>query len=450
MDKSIPIIVVGAGAFGLSTALHLLNAHYSNILVVDKAEDVPSRFSAASDLNKIVRADYEDVFYTKLALVRHPFPNPGPPSKLTALQEAFEGWKTPLFGPYYHQTGYIVATSGSAPPKAVEVLEKSLSSVQSRPEFDNEIDLLRSADDFRKFVWQFSGLMSGFKGYHNRLAGYGHSGNTLKAVHRHCAARGVRFLLGDAGNVTDLLYDASGRCTGVRTSDGTEHAAAKTVCALGAYGASLVPGLAKFTVARCWSVAHVQLTEDETDFLRGIPVTNIRDLGFFFEPDPATRLLKLCPLGAGFTNTVNGTSTPTEFPSARSQDFIPPDDEHKLRTLLRETLPWLADRPFVDRKFCWFSDTQDSEYCIDFVPGTSRSLVVLSGDSGHGFKMMPVFGKWVRKLLETGRQDLPRWQWRTTSGENDDWGNSVSWRVGTVREMKDLIAENEAASKARL
>ncbi|KAF4873993.1 L-saccharopine oxidase [Colletotrichum siamense] len=343
MDKSIPIIIVGAGAFGLSTALHLLNAHYSNILVVDKAEDVPSRFSAASDLNKIVRADYEDVFYTKLAL------------------EAFEGWKTPLFGPYYHQTGYIVATSGSAPPKAVEVLEKSLSSVQSRPEFDNEIDLLRSADDFRKFLWQFSGLMSGFKGYHNRLAGYGHSGNTLKAVHRHCAARGVRFLLGDAGNVTDLLYDASGRCTGVRTSDGTEHAAAKTVCALGAYGASLVPGLAKFTVARCWSVAHVQLTEDETDFLRGIPVTNVRDLGFFFEPDPATRLLKLCPLGAGFTNTVNGTSTPTEFPSARSQDFIPPDDEHKLRTLLRETLPWLADRPFVDRKFCWFSDTQDSE-----------------------------------------------------------------------------------------
>lgn len=292
--------------------------------------------------------------------------------------------------------------------------------------------------------------MSGFKGYHNRLAGYGHSGNTLKAVHRHCAARGVRFLLGDAGNVTDLLYDASGRCTGVRTADGTEHAAAKTVCALGAYGASLIPGLAKFTVARCWSVAHVQLTEDETDFLRGIPVTNVRDLGFFFEPDPATRLLKLCPLGAGFTNTVNGTSTPTEFLSARFQDFIPPDDEHKLRTLLRETLPWLADRPFVDRKFCWFSDTQDSEYCIDFVPGTSRSLVVLSGDSGHGFKMMPVFGKWVRKLLETGRQDLPRWQWRTPSGENDDWGNSVSWRVGTVREMKDLIAENEAASKARL
>ncbi|KAF6819170.1 sarcosine oxidase [Colletotrichum sojae] len=433
MDKSSPIIIIGAGAFGLSTALHLVEFGYTNITVFDRDQVVPSRFSAAYDLNKIIRAEYEDDFYTKLVL------------------EALEGWKTPLFGPYYHQTGYIVATSGKAPRKAVETAHRSLASVQSKPEFANEINILRSKEDFRKFVWQFSGPLSGFEGYHNRLAGYGHSGNALKAVYEHCAARGVRFLLGDqAGKVTELVYDASGRCTGVRTANGLEHSATKTVCALGAHGASLIPELADFTVARCWSVAHVQLTQHETDFLRGIPVTNIRDLGFFFEPDPATRLFKLCPLGAGFTNTVNGTSTPTEFPSAASHDFIPPEDEQKLRTLLRETLPWMADRPFVDRKFCWFSDTKDSEYCIDFVPGTSNSVVVLSGDSGHGFKMMPVFGKWVKNLLETGRQELPRWQWKPATGKDVNWGNSVSWRIGTTREMRDLIAESKAATKARL
>ncbi|KAF9880962.1 sarcosine oxidase [Colletotrichum karsti] len=433
MDKSSPIAIIGAGVFGLSTALHLVESGYTDITVFERDENVPSRFSAAFDLNKIIRAEYEDDFYTKLVL------------------EALEGWKTPLFGPYYHQTGYIVATSGKAPQKAVETMQKSLSSVQSKPEFADEIDILRNKDDFKKFVWQFSGPLNGFKGYHNRLAGYGHSGNALKGVYQHCAARGVRFLLGErAGKVAKLVYDASGRCTGVQTADGIKHAAAKTVCALGAYGASLIPGLANFTVARCWSVAHVQLTEEEADFLRGIPVTNVRDLGFFFEPDPATRLFKLCPLGAGFTNTVNGTSTPTEFPSAAAQDFIPPEDERKLRTLLRETLPWMADRPFVDRKFCWFSDTKDSEYCIDFVPGTSNSVVVLGGDSGHGFKMMPVFGKWVKQLLETSKQELPRWQWRTPKNKDDNWGDAVSWRVGTVREMKDLIAENEAAPKARL
>lgn len=176
----------------------------------------------------------------------------------------------------------------------------------------------------------------------------------------------------------------------------------------------------------------------------------MRDLGFFFEPDPATRLFKLCPLGAGFTNTRNGTSLPPDQPPAELQDFIPVEDEKKLRQLLRETIPWMADRPFVDRRLCWFSDTQDSEYCIDFVPGTENSLVVLSGDSGHGFKMMPTFGKWVLGLVDKGKQELKRWQFKTLSGSNTDWGNAVSWRVGAERELKELMEERTKLIPARL
>lgn len=70
MDKQdSPIAIVGAGAWGLSTALHLANAGYTNITVYERAEKIPSPYSAAWDLNKIVRAEYEDDFYTKLALV---------------------------------------------------------------------------------------------------------------------------------------------------------------------------------------------------------------------------------------------------------------------------------------------------------------------------------------------------------------------------------------------
>ena len=385
-------------------------------------------------------------------------------------QEAIEGWKTPLFGSYYHQTGYVVAATGRAPQKAIDHLEKALSTIESDPKFAPGIRRLDRSKDFREYTWQYSGPLNGFRGYYNRLAGYAHSSDALLGIWKYCASKGVKFVQGEkAGKVGELVYSHANssstsihkepggvsamdcKCTGVKTADGKFHAADVTICALGAQGASLLPGLGNFTTARCWSVAHVQLSEDEVSFLRGIPTTNVRDLGFFFEPDPKTRLFKLCPLGTGYTNTgKDGVSLPPAGEIPPPQDFIPREDEQKLRQLLRETFPWMADRPFVEKKLCWFSDTVDSEFCIDFVPNTSGSVVALSGDSGHGFKMMPVFGKWVVQLLDDGQQALPRWQWRMSDLRGEDWGKAISWRIGEGRELSDLIKENDKLKQARL
>jgi saccharopine dehydrogenase-like NADP-dependent oxidoreductase len=69
-SKPLPsILILGAGCFGLATAHHLASRGYSNITVLDKDSEVPSRFSAANDLNKVIRAEYADPFYTDLALV---------------------------------------------------------------------------------------------------------------------------------------------------------------------------------------------------------------------------------------------------------------------------------------------------------------------------------------------------------------------------------------------
>ena len=110
----------------------------------------------------------------------------------------------------------------------------------------------------------------------------------------------------------------------------------------------------------------------------------------------------------------------------------------------------MADRPFVDHKLCWFADTSDSEYCIDYVPDTDRSIICLSGDSGHGFKMMPIFGRWVVELVQKGEQPLPRWQWRIEDKRGQDWGKTVSWRIGQGAELKKLIKAKEKLTRARL
>ena len=72
VSKEDPIIIVGGGAFGLSTAFHLTQRGYTNVSVFEKDNHIPPRYSAANDLNKIVRAEYEDPFYTDLAIVRQP------------------------------------------------------------------------------------------------------------------------------------------------------------------------------------------------------------------------------------------------------------------------------------------------------------------------------------------------------------------------------------------
>lgn len=73
ISKSAPIAIIGAGVFGLSTALQLASDGYTNITVYEKDEQIPPRSSAGYDLNKIVRAEYEDPWYTELTIVRFPF-----------------------------------------------------------------------------------------------------------------------------------------------------------------------------------------------------------------------------------------------------------------------------------------------------------------------------------------------------------------------------------------
>jgi len=60
--KSAPVIIIEGIAWGFSTALHMSQAGYSDIAVLERGGQIPFRYSAAWDLNKVVRAEYEDLF----------------------------------------------------------------------------------------------------------------------------------------------------------------------------------------------------------------------------------------------------------------------------------------------------------------------------------------------------------------------------------------------------
>ncbi|KAK3329238.1 FAD dependent oxidoreductase [Apodospora peruviana] len=373
LTKDSSILIVGGGIFGLSTAYHRAKAGYTKITMLEKGDAIPSPLSAGNDLNKIVRAEYEDPFYAELAL--------------SAIEEL---GSNPLFAPHYSQVGYLLGNSAAAPEKSKRSLAKSMASIERHPAFATQITAINSRDDVHAVASALDGPMDEWTGYFNRLAGYARAADALRSVYAAVKEMGVDVKLGRTAIIGQQI------------------------------------------TAKSWLITHIQLTPEEAAQLEGIPVTYSRDLGFFFEPDRKTGLLKISPSGAGFTNhQENGFSVPSE-----RNDFIPPGEEEAVRKILREHLPRFADRPLVNSKICWCADTADSEYIIDFVPGRLpwKDLAVATGDSGHAFKMFPVAG--VMDLLEKGKQDVERWKWK--EGSNAATAE-VSWREGTTRDLSELV-----------
>lgn len=72
---------------------------------------------------------------------------------------------------------------------------------------------------------------------------------------------------------------------------------------------------------------------------------------------------------------------------------IPREMVANLRTALRGVYPELAELPFVGTRMCWYCDTPDSNWLIDYHP-EHPGLVFATGGSGHGYKVglfAPIF-----------------------------------------------------------
>jgi sarcosine oxidase/L-pipecolate oxidase len=90
--QDLDYLILGAGCFGASSALYIKRTWPSaNVTLVDRTE-FTCPLAAAHDLNKIIRAEYEDPVYMELAI------------------EAQSLWRTdPILKPYYHETGILFA-----------------------------------------------------------------------------------------------------------------------------------------------------------------------------------------------------------------------------------------------------------------------------------------------------------------------------------------------------
>jgi len=404
------IVIIGAGTFGLSTALHLLRNGQKNVTLIDPYA-VPSPLSAGNDVNKILQTSSDSDFYAKLGM------------------EALSAWRSdPVFSPALHETGIIYAALN----------EKERASIDHRYEYlkrrGDNVKRLNNPQDYAAVINGTSpagGQYQGWYGYvQENNCGWTFARLALENCARECVKLGANFVV-DAAE--EIIYDSSGRCCGVRTYSGTIFPADKTVICAGACSHKLL-NFGNQLLAKCWTVGHIKLSEEEARALKNMPVVLNLDFGFIFEPDENNEL-KFCNEFPGYTNFVGKDSVPL------FKDAIPEEAEKQMRAFLRQVFPQFAERDFCVAKICWCTDTPDRHFLFSKHP-EHAGLILGTGDSGQGFKYMPIVGKYIAEIIMNGAINLDEekqkfWRWRPESGKERDL-KSLQGRSGGNNKIKDL------------
>ncbi|KAF8270485.1 FAD dependent oxidoreductase [Lactarius quietus] len=353
VSKSEAIIIVGAGCFGISTAYHLLQRGYTDVTILDRSEKLPAPDAASTDINKIVRTSYSDVFYTQLA------------------HDAIQEWKkSDDWGDCYRECGVLVL--GSAFDSALYSSKAYAfdDSASTRTVQFSSGSAMRAAL-FRADV-ETGAAFDRAPGYVNFDSGWAHAARGVEKLTARVIALGGRVVCGTA--VTGLVREEGQTTTGVRLADGSSLPASMVVLASGSWTASTFRelDLREKCLSTGQSVVTIQLTPDEA--------ARYRDAPSYTDERPV--------------------STPRTISSHGDDGLrVPQSALRHLRSSLRDVYPELAEKPFAATRLCWYTDSPDGDWMIGYYPSDSGLLLATSGSS-HAYKFLPVVGHIVVDAIE--------------------------------------------------
>ena len=374
------VVVVGAGIFGVVTALELQQRGH-RVTLVDKGT-VPNPLASSTDISKVVRVEYgSDLEYMTLAE--------------TARQGWLrwnERWREEGVGDLYHETGVLMLTREPMRSGGFEYESwRALQEYADPPE-----RMSKQAIGERFPAWRTGNHVDGF--FHHR-GGYAESGRVVDALSDRARREGIQ--LRENVRVEELQVK-DGRALGVRSDDGELFAAEAVVLAAGAWTSRLVPALAPLIEVTGQPVFHLRPTEPSLFAANRFPVfaADVSHTGFYGFPISLNGVVKIANHGAG-----------TRI-DPRAERRVPPKAESELRSFLTETFPDLATADIVHKRLCLYSDTLDGDFFIANHPDI-EGLTIAGGGSGHAFKFAPVLGPIIADVVEGAEAPTDRFRWRT-------------------------------------
>jgi glycine/D-amino acid oxidase-like deaminating enzyme len=355
------VAVIGAGAFGGWTALHLRRAG-ATVTLIDAWGPANARASSGGE-TRVLRMVYGPARrYVEMAA-----------RALTLWRE----WDRTADEPCFRQTGVLWLTGADD-----SYVCQSLPFLRG---LTLECEGLTPAAAAQRWPpLDFDGIE---KAYFEREGGY--------LLARHACDAVVRELLRIGGTYRQAAV-ATVRVEGVRPdvrlSDGTRLEADRYVFACGPWLGRLFPDVVG---------SRVRVTRQEV-FYFGTPAGD----GRFLESrlpvwiEVRDRLVYGIPgnLHRGF-KVADDTRGP-EFDPTDGDRTLSAEGARAVRAYLRRRFPALKEAPVLGGEVCQYEDSPDGHFIIDRHPAMP-DIWIAGGGSGHGFKMGPALGemlaRWVRE-----------------------------------------------------
>ena len=371
--KSKPhIAVIGAGAFGGWTALHLLERG-APVTLIDAWGPGNSRSSSGGE-TRVMRGTYgPDQPYTEMA------------ARALKLWARYERkWKQQ----YLHRSGVLWMAAGrddSFERGSVEMLHKAKIKYQelSGPQLKKHWPQI----NFEEIEW----------GVFEPECGYLDARASCAAVVEAFVAAGGRYR--QASVLGQGLEESPLR--GLSLADDSQLKAHSYVFACGPWLGKLFPqAVSSFIKATKQDVFFFGTPPGDTRFHDPhLPVwADHRGKFRYGIPGSDRRGFKIA----------DDTRGP-DFDPTNGERVIDPETLKNIREYVAFRFPALRGAPLIETRVCQYEQTPDSHFIIDRHPA-NENVWLLGGGSGHGFKHGPAIGEMMAELILRDREPEPIWR----------------------------------------
>lgn len=344
-------MVVGAGAFGGWTALHLLRAGL-RVTLIDAWGPGNARASSGGE-TRVIRSIYG-----------------GDRDYIRWVARSFELWR--MFPGIYQRTGALWMFAGD------DSYAKS-----SMPLINTPVEQLALADARARYPQiDFNGIRNV---YLEHEAGYLFARRGCQTVHETFVREGGTFRIeaipapaniASISRRADVIVFACGPWLGKLFPDFIGDAVAPSRQEVFFFGAGA--GDRRFSEMPVW----VDFSER---VFYGIPSAEFR--GFKIADD-----------------TRGEPVDPTSLDRRYS-----PETLTRVRAKLAQRFPALANAPLLESRVCQYENSPDGHFIIDRHPEAANVLVA-GGGSGHGYKLGPALGEFVASVVLGERQLMDRFR----------------------------------------